>query len=225
MLNLAYNIGVQLALEEEGVTKEAAPTSALSNAMRRWVAPTALSAGIGAGAGALASDEGNRGRGALIGGLAGTAFGLGRGLGRGNVDRMEDVVAKVRQRAGARGGEAVEKRMLRHPISRLPGSTKALKKPMTYGDYLSNRKRVGMLLGGTAALGAGGLAALATPKSQPTSNWGDFLGALPGVAEQYAPVAQQMLGVSPEMLAQQAYPVDQYPVDQYPVDQTGGQYV
>jgi len=76
VLTAAYEAGVKLAVQEAGLlTKEA-------------IGPALLAAGLGAGVGALAGGEQNRGRGALIGGgtLLGTHLGarLGNSLVRAN---------------------------------------------------------------------------------------------------------------------------------------------
>lgn len=64
----AYNLGVELALNEAGLTKEAIP-------LRSALLPAVLGAG-GAGVGALLSPE-DRLTGALIGGGVGAAGGVG----------------------------------------------------------------------------------------------------------------------------------------------------
>ena len=64
-LQVAYEMGVKLAMQEAGLVKEA------------FGGGTLLSTGVGSGVGALASGEQNRGRGALIGG--GTMLGADLG--------------------------------------------------------------------------------------------------------------------------------------------------
>ena len=75
MLKIAYQLGQERALAEVGLMVKHAgiPASALEHML--------LGGALGSGVGAIGGGEGNRGRGAIIGGLTGAGTGVGGSLG------------------------------------------------------------------------------------------------------------------------------------------------
>ena len=82
--NLSKRIQNQVKEQEARALKKKLPSCARANAAGELLGgatstllPTLLTAGIGAGVGALAADDGYRGSGALVGSIVGTLTGLG----------------------------------------------------------------------------------------------------------------------------------------------------
>lgn len=227
MHETAYQFGVQRALIEAGLIKEAGPLmSAVRNAaqasgLKKWVVAPALSTALGAGAGALTAGEGDRTRGALIGGLGGLAFGAGRAAGRGKLDlaraqmgqRIERRMAGPKksstgflpQQRAKRLTEVTKQEMARRP--RMPGVSGKAK---TWSDWMGRRALAGNVLGAGAGLGTIAVANKLIPQAEPpglTTSMGDWLQFTPETQaqlQQYMPLAQQAMGITPEMMAQQA---------------------
>lgn len=107
----AQNAAARAAAKQTQESAADVERALLSKDMTTSWWPYALTgAGLGAGAGYYGSDEGNKGRGALIGGLAGLGAGLGlrAGAGKGLTDRAA-LQAKIDAAALGKGGAVGKK--------------------------------------------------------------------------------------------------------------------
>ncbi len=142
MLKHAYQLGVQLALEDAGLVKEAG-----------LLGSTLAGAGIGGLGGAMFGDEGGALRGAMLGAGAGAGSHLGARalLGKGGMKTVADAARAGRQVARSGGlANPAESALLESGMKLLPKHT------------------AGGFAGGAAGLGAGYGASrlLPTPQQQ-----------------------------------------------------------
>jgi len=154
----AYDAGVEQALQDFGLEKEA---------IVRHLARGA----VGAGMGAMAAGEGNRGMGALVGGVAGLAVGGAGSRAFGKTD-----VSRQAEAAGLVGRGALKKRLdVVSQVRKARKTGKGLSPELQRDVNLKSRYHTGaltyataptMLAGVGAGLATRGVASLAAPPQQ-----------------------------------------------------------
>lgn len=134
--------------------------------------------GSGAGIGALASDEKNRGRGALIGALGG--LGLGAGAHFGGLKSMNKTFKSLVQEGAkkSRGGQLSAKGIRKHVVNKM---TSDPLKHETARQFLGAG-----VLGAGGAAGATALSKRLIPKEEPSFfSYGQAMGLTPEVYQAY----------------------------------------
>jgi hypothetical protein len=184
----AYDFGVQQALAAAGLTKEAAGWM--------WPAAAGGAALLGAGVGALSSED--KKRGALIGALGGLGAVGGARYGTGKLNKLLQNVAKVEAKRGLAPTTHLKKILQNPNVSRW----------------------VNKHVGAGAALGLGGLGAgiglgsrFVPPSENSSSGGGGLLGLTPERASQLQsllPVVQQMYMASQGRAALPSLAPEQY---------------
>jgi len=189
----AYQFGVRQALVAAGLTKEAAGWM--------WPAAAGGAALLGAGVGALSSED--KKRGALIGALGGLGAVGGARYGTGKLNKLLQNVAKVEAKRGLAPTTHLKKILQNPNVSR----------------WVNKRVGAGAALG-LGGLGAGiGLGSRFVPPSESSDSGGGLLGLTPERASQLQsllPVVQQMYAASrggaplPSLAAYSMFPEQSY---------------
>ena len=191
----AYQLGIQQALFDAGLVKQAAGWG--------WPAAAGGAALLGAGAGALSSKEDKR-RGAMAGALGGLGAVAGARYGTGRLTKFLQNVMKTELARGLPPAVHMKKIMQNPNVKR----------------WVNKRIGAGAALG-LGGLGAGiGFGSRVTPPSEDSSSKGDGLfGLTPGRASQLQsllPVVQQMYAASqggaplPSLAAYSMFPEQSY---------------